>query len=413
MASRSNNSSRGKREAKGKYPLIPRTSGERGTRLLADAQREIVDPYGQRPSQSLPVGDKDCRDAAIKHMQAEMEELRLEDDAKRAKQVIGTSSYRESSFKQRKESAEECEGQKRNQWWRCAKHKDNGHRIENCQVLKSFLDQLVQAMYLNEFVDQEKTKAEKTKVRPNLRFDQEREDADNALEEVLPIGTIHMIGSPHDPELENRIWGKSALSNKKTSTSIMIPWSVADPRLQCQKKEVQFVEEGREVLQDVGKTPEDKVAEDLIHYELDELRSDYYFFISSNVKEQERIELIEFLNSNIESLHGRHTRCCELNVIPKAQPMKQRGRGSTTKHVDTVIEEVEKLKEASVIIEFKKYLTKPPLLSIPDEAELLYVYLVVSEHAVSLVLLRKVNGNKPRSTLLARGLQIAKWGACR
>ena len=41
--------------------------------------------------------------------------------------------------------------------------------------------------------------------------------------------------------------------------------------------------------------------------------------------------------------------------------------------------------------EFKKYLTPPLLLSTLDKEELLYVYLAISEHAVSLVLLREVN----------------------
>ena len=77
--------------------------------------------------------------------------------------------------------------------------------MENCRALKSLLDQLVQARHLNEFVDQEKTKADEAKVRPNMRFDLDRDEDDNALEEDLPIGTIHMIGGPHDPELENRI----------------------------------------------------------------------------------------------------------------------------------------------------------------------------------------------------------------
>ena len=39
----------------------------------------------------------------------------------------------------------------------------------------------------------------------------------------------------------------------------------------------------------------------------------------------------------------------ELNVQPDAQPVKQRERRSATEHVDAVIEEVKKLKEASAI----------------------------------------------------------------
>ena len=33
--------------------------------------------------------------------------------------------------------------------------------------------------------------------------------------------------------------------------------------------------------------------------------------------------------------------------------------------------------------QFKKYLSEPPLLSMPDEGELLYIYLVISEHAIN------------------------------
>ena len=73
-------------------------------------------------------------------------------------------------------------------------------------------------------------------------------------------------------------------------------------------KEVQVVAE-RELLEDVGRTPEDKVVEELIHYELDEPSSDNYLFVDSNMKKQERIELIEFLKKTSRYSHGRHTRC--------------------------------------------------------------------------------------------------------
>ena len=39
-------------------------------------------------------------------------------------------------------------------------------------------------------------------------------------------------------------------------------------------------------------------------------------------------------------------------------------------------------------------MTEPPLLSTPDERELLYVYLTISEHVVSLVMLREVDGEQ-------------------
>ena len=90
---------------------------------------------------------------------------------------------------------------KRNQWWKCAYHKEKGHMIESCRALKSFSDQLVEARHLKEFVDQEKTKAEETEVRPNSRFDRDRGEADNALEEDLPHQDYSHDGGPHDLEL--------------------------------------------------------------------------------------------------------------------------------------------------------------------------------------------------------------------
>ena len=40
--------------------------------------------------------------------------------------------------------------------------------------------------------------------------------------------------------------------------------------------------------------------EDLIRYEFDKPRSDRFFLNGANLKERERIELIEFLKANIE-----------------------------------------------------------------------------------------------------------------
>ncbi|GFZ18441.1 hypothetical protein Acr_27g0001800 [Actinidia rufa] len=65
-------------------------------------------------------------------------------------------------------------------------------------------------------------------------------------------------------------------------------------------KEVQLIGEEQEVLEDVGRDPETKVVEDLIHYELDELSSDRFFLMGANMEERERTELIQFLKANIE-----------------------------------------------------------------------------------------------------------------
>ena len=60
---------------------------------------------------------------------------------------------------------------------------------------------------MKEFVDDEKTRAEKAEVRPNPRFNQGDNEIDKTIDEEddLPLRTIHMIGGPHHPNLENRI----------------------------------------------------------------------------------------------------------------------------------------------------------------------------------------------------------------
>ncbi|GFS44377.1 hypothetical protein Acr_00g0089970 [Actinidia rufa] len=65
-------------------------------------------------------------------------------------------------------------------------------------------------------------------------------------------------------------------------------------------KEVQLIEEEREVLESVGRDPEAKVVEDLIHYELDKPTTDRFFLISTNLEKRDRTELIQFLIANIE-----------------------------------------------------------------------------------------------------------------
>ena len=125
-------------------------------------------------------------------------------------------------------------------------------------------------------------------------------------------------------------------------------------------KEVQLIELEHKVLKDVWRDPKTKVVKDLICYKLDEPSSNCFFLTSANLEERDRTELIQFLKTNIEVFTWapykmpmidpnfiRH----KLNVLPNARPVKQRGRRSTLEYVDAMIEEVEKLKEASAITE--------------------------------------------------------------
>ena len=50
----------------------------------------------------------------------------------------------------------------------------------------------------------------------------------------------------------------------------------------------------------------------------------------------------------------------ELNILLEARPVKERGIRSAPEHVDTVVNEVEKLKEANLIMEvlYQSWLSK-------------------------------------------------------
>ena len=55
MASRSNNNSRGIKEAQGEYPLVPNMLSERRMKLLNDAQWAAMGPSRQRSGQYVPA----------------------------------------------------------------------------------------------------------------------------------------------------------------------------------------------------------------------------------------------------------------------------------------------------------------------------------------------------------------------
>ncbi|GFS37725.1 hypothetical protein Acr_00g0053660 [Actinidia rufa] len=72
-------------------------------------------------------------------------------------------------------------------------------------------EQLVHDGHLKEFVDDEKTWAKAAEVEANKRpgrVREETEEAADAEDEDLPLGTIYMIGGPNDPNLESKIRSK-------------------------------------------------------------------------------------------------------------------------------------------------------------------------------------------------------------
>ncbi|GFS29238.1 hypothetical protein Acr_00g0005930 [Actinidia rufa] len=139
----------------------------------------------------------------------------LKDDVKQAEKATWTPNRREGPFKKCKENSIDP-----NPWLRTSKnatnnggalfHEERGHKMENYRALKEFLDQLVRDGHLKEFMDDGKTQVEKTEVRPNPRFNQGGNEGDHTVGEYddLPLGTIHMMGSPHYPDLKNIIQGE-------------------------------------------------------------------------------------------------------------------------------------------------------------------------------------------------------------
>ena len=123
----------------------------------------------------------------------------------RAKQGRGSMWFSNNQSTSSLTESEKSHISRHNQRWKCSYHEEKGHRTENCRVLKTFLDQLVRNGHLKEFVDQEKTKVEDAKDKSNLRFDRSDEETDDTQEEDLPLGIIHIIEGPNNPNLENKI----------------------------------------------------------------------------------------------------------------------------------------------------------------------------------------------------------------
>ena len=98
---------------------------------------------------------------------------------------------------------------------------------------------------------------------------------------------------------------------------------------------VQMVEEpeSNELFADVGKATEQKEVEDLVQVRIDEKNPEKFFLLGSSMSSTERIEVMEFLTSNIEVFDWTpydmpdidpNFICHQLNVHLTARPIIQR-----------------------------------------------------------------------------------------
>ena len=109
----------------------------------------------------------------------------------------------------------------------------------------------------------------------------------------------------------------------------------------------------------VDKPVEEAKCEDLIKVTIgDDLKK--FFQIRSQLPQQEREELIEFLKQNIDVFAWNTYKapevnpefiCHHLNVNPSIVPKKQPHRRPSKQHIEAVREEVTKLKQARAIKE--------------------------------------------------------------
>ncbi|GFZ08576.1 hypothetical protein Acr_20g0003840 [Actinidia rufa] len=268
---------------------------------------------------------------------------------------------------------------RRNQRWRCSYHGEKGHKTKNYRALKAFLEQLVRDEHLKNL---------ENKIRNEIRMIKQMHEvlsvqslpkkmkAAKAERECVTFSRtdLERVQHPHSDLLVvqlrirrydvkrilvdtkssvERFVAQDEGSGFHTSPSHKVPHSRGEEAIygdqvaakQCYLatvstkvavKEVQMVEEDIEVLEDVGRDPEAKVIEELVRYELDE---------PTNI---EAFAWTHYKMPRIDPNFIEH----ELNVQPDFRPVKQRGRRSALEHVDAVIEEVEKLKEADAITEF-------------------------------------------------------------
>ncbi|XP_075670165.1 uncharacterized protein LOC142639925 [Castanea sativa] len=121
----------------------------------------------------------------------------------------------------------------------------------------------------------------------------------------------------------------------------------------------------------------------------------------------EKEELVQFLQDNLDvfawttyDVPGIDPEfiCHHLNVNPKATPRKQPPRRASQEHAEAVNEEVN----------LKQYLMNPPILSRSQKEEVLYAYLAVTNHAVSLVLVRNDDGVQKPIYYISKSLQEAE-----
>ena len=177
-----------------------------------------------------------------------------------------------------------------------------------------------------------------------------------------------------------------------------------------------------------------------------------FFQVGAQLPTHEKHALIEFLRDNVDIFAWDACEalginpdfiCHHLNVNPSITPRKQATRRSSRDHYEAVKEEVQKLTGMTAALnqfisrsadrcrpffllmnkwkgfewieecaqafqQLKDYLSHPPIISSPEADEVLFAYIDVASHVVSLVLIRVDNGKQRPVYYVSKSLHDAE-----
>ncbi|GFS46047.1 ovate family protein 13 [Actinidia rufa] len=410
------------RQTRGEPPHVPRTHGNKGAKLLADAQRTTKTTSKQRSGQLLPEGD-DIQDITIKRLQAqlaEMAQIMIDNRLMKSPQIDGAEPSREETtvggscgaFNAGSDSSA----------FKNLAIRQAVSELESITFTRADLER-VQHSHYDPLVIQ---------LRMN-NYDVKRilVDTGSSVKSQIPrvSDRVHYCGYPFP--VQYNCWPRLAAPNEKGSLHTAPNHQVLhflrrkDPLRRpgssqivfscyglhkAAMKEVQLVEQEHEVLEDVDRNPKAKVVDDLMHYELDEPSSDRFFLTGHALRTEEHwCHISKDGHENVRANPGKILRAFSDETWDRGQPRinycdqqsRQPEKCEGGSELDRDISRTEQCESANQ--QFKKYLMEPLLLSMTDEGKLLYVYLAIFEHVVSSVLLREARGAR-----MAKYLAVAK-----
>ncbi|GFY80801.1 hypothetical protein Acr_01g0006100 [Actinidia rufa] len=184
------------------------------TRSLQQPPSTVASPPQGRP-RSSPTNEKTHLEVARRENKLNATlRLRVEETTKSWRREL-LSTLRVICGTKRRQLSSDAPRKGKNE----ALHNYSKRYWELYNEIEEFLEELVVVSYklgltlgekLWEELVVEKTEAKETEVRPNPRFDRGDDETDDTLEEDL-VRTIHMIGGPNHPNLENMFRGDNRI----------------------------------------------------------------------------------------------------------------------------------------------------------------------------------------------------------